>query len=108
MEPPYTKTPNGIYAAIPDMSEAELKCTMALVRQTYGYHTSEVRATYGDLQKWTGLSRQGIADGLAAVKERGFFAPNGKRSMWETVRNSDQNSQEFRPKQSGIQTEPSI
>ncbi|MFW6184144.1 MAG: hypothetical protein ACOC8X_10135 [Chloroflexota bacterium] len=93
---------------MPDMSECELKITLALARLTYGYHRDEVKATWDDLQKATGLSKQGVADGLKAVKERGFFEPGEGRSMWQTVKNSDQNSQESRlneqQEQSGIQT----
>lgn len=93
----YTKSPNEIYAAMPDMSEAELRVTMALVRLTYGYHREDCKATFDTLQEMTGMSRQGVADGAKAVKERGFFRPGEKRSMWETVCSVDQNSLPSRP-----------
>lgn len=88
----YTRTPNHVYDAMPDMGYAELKCTMALVRQTYGFHRDEARVTYDDFAEATGLSRQGISDGLEAVERRGFFERGSGRSAWKTVKQVDQNS----------------
>jgi phage replication O-like protein O len=100
----YTKTPNQIYDTLAAMTESELRVTLALVRHTYGYHRHACKVTFSQLQQETGLSRQGVANGLTAVKERGFFAQGDGRSEWQTVKLVDRNSQPSRPNE---QTEQS-
>lgn len=86
----WTKTPNIILNAIPEMSEAELKLTMVLVRLTFGYHREDVRLTYNDMSKATGLSKPAISDAIDRIEEKGFFL-RGRRSMWSI------NSKNFLP-----------
>jgi len=77
----WTRTPNIILDAVPDMSEAELKLTMVLVRLTFGYHRTEVRMTYDDMNEATGLSKPAISSAIDRIEERGFFH-RGRRSLW--------------------------
>lgn len=77
----WTKTPNEILEAIPDMKEAELKLTMVIVRHTYGYHCESARMTYDDMEELTGMSRPAIGRAIDAIEKRGFFV-RGRRSAW--------------------------
>jgi len=84
--PGWTKTPNAIFDAMPEMSEAELKITMALVRATYGVHSERCALTYNDLSAATGMtSRASVSKGVKAVLARGFFAQEDGRSAYTTV-----------------------
>jgi len=83
----WTKTPNGILDAVPDMSEIEVKLTMVLVRATFGYHRDEVKMTYDDMQEATNIrGRASITRAINLVEKRGFFV-RGRKSMW-TVNSS--------------------
>lgn len=99
----YTKTPNVILESISDMCEVEIKLTMFLVRETYGYHRNEARLTYSDLEKVIG--RGSIKKAAELVENRGFFKRAG-RSNWvisssesepQTVQILNQNSSDSEP-----------
>lgn len=80
--PNYTQVPNVLFEHLADMSETELKCTLAIIRQIIGYHKDKPEAvSYSQLQEMTGLSRQGVTDGVKASLERGYvkIAGKGKR-----------------------------
>lgn len=82
-EPGWTRTPNAILEAMPDMTKAELKLTAVLIRATYGYHKDNVRMTYDEMVTATDLSRGGLSNAIDAVVSRGFFK-RGNKSMWYT------------------------
>jgi phage replication O-like protein O len=86
MKPGYTQVPNEILKEIHDMSEAELKLTMAIVRVTYGYHKEDARMTWDDMCNDTGLSRPAVGRAIDAIENRGFFK-RGRRSMWSVNSN---------------------
>lgn len=69
--PNYTQVPNALFALMPQMKEAELRVTMAICRQTFGYHKEVDKLSIGQLEAKTGLSRQGTINGLHAGIERG-------------------------------------
>ena len=69
----YHKTPNQIYDSYHLMGEAELRLTLWLVRNTYGYHRPGVQVTSALIAKETGLSKQGLINAQKQVQERGFF-----------------------------------
>lgn len=80
--PNYTQVPNVLFEHIADMTETELKCTLAIIRQIIGYHKDKPEAvSYSQLEEMTGLSRQGVTDGVKASLERGYvkIAGKGKR-----------------------------
>lgn len=77
----WTKTPNVILEAMPEMGQAELKLTVVLVRMTYGYHEDSVRLTYDDMVEAANLSRGGLSNAISAIEKRGFFR-RGNKSMW--------------------------
>ncbi len=69
--PNYTQTPNAIYDLLPAMGEAELRVTLAVVRETFGWHRQEAPLSLADLERLTGLSRQGVINGVQAAIGRG-------------------------------------
>ncbi len=81
----WTKTPNAIYEAIPNMSAAELLCTLVLMRETAGTQRRRVKLTYDELMRATGIgSRATVAAALRAAEKRGFFRRTAP-SVWELV-----------------------
>lgn len=80
----WTKTPNQIYAAIPEMRTPELLCTLVLVRETYGYHRVRARLTYAQFMRATGIAgKSTVARGLRDVEKRGFFQRTTVPSIWQ-------------------------
>lgn len=80
MDAPYTKTPNAIYAALGEMSEAEMRVTLALVRETYGYHRDSCKMTYAAFAAYGLSSPDSIRRGIEAALGRGFFVRGDGRS----------------------------
>lgn len=72
-EPNYTQTPNNFFDMLPDMSDAELRVTCVMIRQTFGYHRDGFKMGVSKLADAAGLSRQGALDGASAAEERGSF-----------------------------------
>lgn len=66
VDPPnYTQVPNTLIDDLmPKMKEAELKVTMAIARETFGWHRDEKLLSLTRLQALTGLSRQGVVNGI--------------------------------------------
>lgn len=88
--PRYTMSPNDLYDThAPKMGEAELRITLALIRATFGWHREQFHISINQLIETTGLSRQGVVNGIAAVEKRGLFnrvvVPTGGQiaSLWE-------------------------
>lgn len=69
--PNYTQVPNSLFEQMGDMSEAELKVTLAVVRMTIGYHQERKRMSLSYLEQATGLSRSAANAGIKAALERG-------------------------------------
>lgn len=95
--PNYTQVPNALLDNMAAMTDTELRCTLALVRKVIGYHKDTPEpASYTQLMKLTGLSRQGVADGIKAAIERGTvrIAAKGKRGAnLYTLNFADQSTQ---------------
>lgn len=78
-QPNYTQVPNVLFEAMATMTESELKCTLAIVRQIIGFHKEKPEpVSYTQIQKMTGLSRQAVTDGVRASVERGYVVIAGK------------------------------
>jgi phage replication O-like protein O len=80
--PNYTQVPNALFDHMADMSEAELRCTLALVRQIIGWHKEKAEPiSYSQFEEITGMSRQGVSNGIEDAIKRGFvkLAGTGKR-----------------------------
>jgi hypothetical protein len=80
----YTMLPNILLEdLIPLMGLAEIKVVLAMCRKIFGYHkTAPEPISVTLLQKLTGLSRQGVLNGLSAAIDRGIvivaaYGPRG-------------------------------
>lgn len=73
--PNHTQTPNSLFDYWLEKidSLAELKVTLAIIRKTFGWHKQEDTISISQLMKATGLSRQGVVDGLEAGLKRGLI-----------------------------------
>lgn len=72
-KPNHTQTPNSFFDEI--MKEidtmAELKFTLAIIRQTIGWHRKRVRFGIGKIEHLTGMARNSVLAGAEAAEERG-------------------------------------
>lgn len=88
-EPQHTQTPNNFFDMIPDMTEAELRVTLVMIRNTFGWHRNDFKMGVSKLAKAAGLSRQGALDGAAAAEDRGTFRRTNAEAIteaeWELV-----------------------
>lgn len=74
-KPNFTQVPNLFLDDLfMHMKEAELKVTLALSRQTFGYHRERVKLSLSDLKQMTHLSRQGVINGIEAGLARGTIS----------------------------------
>lgn len=76
-KPNYTQIPNSwLDNAVPQIaSAAELKVTLALFRQTFGWHgkqQSQIRLTCTQIAKLAGLKKTGAFEGINAALKRGL------------------------------------
>lgn len=86
--PNYTQVPNILLEEhAPKMTEAELRVVLAIVRQTFGWHRRSWQISLTELCEMTGLSRQGVINGIDAGIERGIIArtPHGQGYVYELI-----------------------
>lgn len=71
--PNYTQAPNAFFDKLLPLIDTmtELKVTLAIMRKTMGWGKEEDTLSLSQLQKLTGLRREGVVDGVAAGLERG-------------------------------------
>lgn len=69
----FTKTPNFIFEIMPQLSPAEFKVIMVVVRQTCGYHKEIDAISLTQFMQATALSRQGVLNAIASLVEKGFL-----------------------------------
>lgn len=81
--PNYTQTPNDFFDMIPGMSEAELRVTLVMIRQTFGFHRDNFKMGLNKLKDAAGLSRNGAKDGAEAAEKRGTFTRTNPESQGE-------------------------
>lgn len=91
--PNFTQVPNDFFPLLPDMDDAELRVTLVMIRETFGYHRSDFRMGIKKLATAAGLSPNGARAGAEAAEERGTFRrvnPNEQGSAeWELVVESE-------------------
>jgi hypothetical protein len=68
---------------IPDMEESELRVTLVMIRQTFGFHREEFKMGLNKLATAAGLSRNGAKDGAEAAERRGTFYRTNPDSLGE-------------------------
>jgi phage replication O-like protein O len=80
----YTKVPNAVLdclmAKIKSMSE--LKVIFAIVRQTNGYQKKTDVISITQFEKLTGLTRQGVVDGIALGLKHGYITREAAGQSW--------------------------
>lgn len=79
-QPNFTQAPNAFFDdLLPQIkSLCELKITLAIIRQTFGWRKTEDQLSVSKLEKLTGLSRKGVQDGLNLALERGSITRRAK------------------------------
>ena len=83
-KPNYTQIPNVILDKLmKDMGEAELKVVMAVCRGTFGWHKQRKKMSLSYLQNATGLSRQGVLNGIDAAISAGIIRRRKSGMSWE-------------------------
>jgi len=72
-EPNYTQTPNDFFGMLPDMESSEVRVTLVMIRETFGYHRETFKMGIGKLADAAGLSRNAAKDGAESAEKRGTF-----------------------------------
>lgn len=97
--PNHTQTPNDFFdVMMADMSEVELRVTLAAIRKTFGFHKKRFRLSLSKMQKLTGLSKQGVLNGAEQAERRGTLKreQDGGVTVW-VVNTVDHSGQHSRP-----------
>ena len=72
--PNYTQIPNVLLDEImQEMTEAELRVCLAIMRNTFGWQRQSHKMSLSYLQQATGLSRQGVLNGIESGINRGII-----------------------------------
>lgn len=106
--PTYTRIPNALLDDwLPRLKETELKVVLYLYRKTVGFQRDTDAISLSQFMKGTGLSRQGVMDGLAGAAAHGLLCEVGtaarKVRIYQVVQILDQSTkqtttgQNFRP-----------
>lgn len=88
--PNYTQVPNDLFDVLmADMTMAELKVVLAIVRQTIGYHREATKFSLSKIQKMTGMAYNSVVTGADAAEKRGLIRrtnPDEQGSAeWEAI-----------------------
>lgn len=69
----WTTVPNELFKLLSTMKESEMRVILVICRYTAGFHRRSVKMSLSKLEKLTGMSRQGVVNGIAFAKESGFL-----------------------------------
>lgn len=70
--PNYTQTPNAIFDLLPSMSNAELRATLVIVRETFGWHRQRTgQLSIPEIAERAGMSESSTKTGLKEGQQRG-------------------------------------
>ncbi len=74
-KPNFTMVPNFILDdCMADMSDSELRVVMVVCRKTFGWQKEQDKISLSQLMKATGLSRQGVLNGISKAEADNFIA----------------------------------
>jgi phage replication O-like protein O len=83
-KPNYTQIPNVILDKLMlSMSDAELRVVLVIARQTFGYHRQRKKMSISYLMKATGMSKQGVLNGINSAIERGVVKRRKDGQSWQ-------------------------
>jgi hypothetical protein len=82
--PTYTQVPNELFAAMPDLTDPQLRCLLIMVRWTLGYHRTTCTASVTDIQRETGLSRPCVIATLGRLHDSRMITRTRRypKSLW--------------------------
>jgi phage replication O-like protein O len=73
-KPNYTQTPNIFFdEIIKELTFSELKVMLVVMRKTFGWQKKKDKISYSQIQDISGLSRQGVHDGLHGLMQKGYL-----------------------------------
>lgn len=76
--PRYTQTPNILFdEQLRTMHETELKVVLVAIRKTLGWHKTRDAISLTQFEELTGLSRQGVLNGIQLATEHGLLRAVG-------------------------------
>ena len=70
----YTQIPNDFIDRADDMTDAELRAMLQIIRKTNGWHKEKDRISLSQLELKTGMSRPAVINGLNKSLERGILS----------------------------------
>ncbi len=78
-QPGYTQTPNALLELLPLLPDAECRVLLVIMRKTYGWRKACDVISYSQLREATGMSQQGVINGVEAAMKRGILSrePSG-------------------------------
>lgn len=88
LAPNFTQIPNLLLEEhIKLMTEAEMRVALAIARKTFGWHKRQDRLSLSQLMELTGMSRQGVINGIEAGITRGIIRreQDGQGYLYELV-----------------------
>lgn len=97
-KPQYTQVPNELLDIyMRDMGEAELRVVLVAVRKTLGYHKQHDAISLTQFEKYTGMSRRSVINGIEQAVKRGLLKEvdaDGYRGVksYELIFNDDDQS----------------
>jgi len=74
----YVPVPNAYFEYLADLSGAELKVLLAILRRTVGWRKESDVISIEQLQQMTGLSRNSVRAGLRGLLERGLIVKRAR------------------------------
>ena len=96
--PPYTMIPNVIIDGMGEMTECQFRVLTAVARKTFGWQKQRDMISLTQLEALTGLSRQGVIDGIQACLTDEWIerTPRGQSFVYELLVNDvDQSAGEL-------------
>ena len=85
----YTQVPNDFFAHyLADLSEAELRVILVIIRQTLGYHKPCADISITQFMQSTGMNGQGVVLGIERLIERGLIErieDSGKTNTYRVI-----------------------
>lgn len=96
--PEYTMLPNVIIDQMWDMSECQFRVLTAIARKTFGWQKQRDTISLSQIEEMTGLSRQGVSNGIQECLADGWISrtPKGQSFEYELLVNDvDQSDNEL-------------